>query len=102
MHTKRWLVPPVITPEADRALKAFPSVLRQVLFNRGYATDAQARAFLKAEPDFDTDPFQMTGMEAAVERIRFALEQEQSIAIYGDYDVGRGLDRDGDGTGTQF
>ena len=84
---KRWLIPPVITPEADRALQAFPPVLRQILFNRGYATDAEARAFLKAEPDFDTDPFQMTDMEAAVERIRYALEQDEPIAIYGDYDV---------------
>ena len=62
-------------------------MLRQVLFNRGYATDAEARAFLKAEPDFDTDPFQMMGMQAAVERIRYALEQNEPIAIYGDYDV---------------
>lgn len=86
-HTKRWLIPPVITLEADTALRAFPPVLRQILFNRGYATDAEARAFLKAEPDFDTDPFQMTGMDAAVERIRYALEHSELIAIYGDYDV---------------
>lgn len=86
-HTKRWLIPPPITLEADTALKAFPPVLRQVLFNRGYATDAEARAFLKAEPNFDTDPFQMTGMQAAVERIRSALAQNEPIAIYGDYDV---------------
>lgn len=86
-HTKRWLIPPIITLEADSALKAFPPALRQILFNRGYATDAEARAFLKAEPDFDTDPFQMTGMDAAVERIRYALEQGEPIAIYGDYDV---------------
>ena len=86
-HTKRWLIPPTITLEAESALQAFPPVLRQILFNRGYATDAEARAFLKAEPDFDTDPFQMTGMEAAVERIRHALEHDETIAIYGDYDV---------------
>jgi single-stranded-DNA-specific exonuclease len=58
-----------------------------VLFNRGYATDEQARAFLKAEPNFDPDPFRMTGMDAAVERIRYALAQDEPIAIYGDYDV---------------
>jgi single-stranded-DNA-specific exonuclease len=86
-HTKRWLIPPTLTPEADKALQAFPPVLRQILFNRGYATDAEARAFLKAEPHFETDPFQMTGMQEAVERIRYALEQNQPIAIYGDYDV---------------
>ena len=58
---KRWLIPPIITLEAETALRAFPPALRQILYNRGYATDAEARAFLKAEPDFDTDPFQMTG-----------------------------------------
>ena len=85
--SKRWIIPPVLTPEADTALAAFPPLLRQILFNRGYATDAEARAFLKATPDFNTDPFQMTGMTAAVERIRFALEHHEPIAIYGDYDV---------------
>jgi single-stranded-DNA-specific exonuclease len=87
MHTKRWLIPPKLTPEADSALQAFPPVLRQVLFNRGYATDAEARAFLKAEPNFNANPFQMTGMGAAVERICYALENHEPIAIYGDYDV---------------
>jgi single-stranded-DNA-specific exonuclease len=87
MHKKRWLIPPAVTPEADQALVAFPPVLRQILFNRGYATDAEARAFLKAEPAFDSDPFQMTGMQVAVERICFALEHKEPIAIYGDYDV---------------
>ncbi len=86
-HTKRWLIPPLITLEAETALKAFPPVLRQVLFNRGYATDEQARAYLKAEPEFETDPFRMTGMEAAVERIHYALAHNEPIAIYGDYDV---------------
>src|SRR3990172_1433312 len=87
MHNKRWLIPPTLTPEADLALQAFPPALRQILFNRGYATDAEARTFLKAEPNIDTDPFQMTGMRDAVERICLALEQNEPIAIYGDYDV---------------
>jgi len=87
MHNKRWLIPPTLTPEADKALVAFPPVLRQILFNRGYATDAEARTFLKAEPAFNTDPFQMTGMRDAVERICSALEHNEPIAIYGDYDV---------------
>jgi single-stranded-DNA-specific exonuclease len=86
-HTKRWLVQPPLTPQADENLVKFPPILRQILFNRGYATDAEARAFLKAQPDFDTNPFQLTGMDVAVERIRFAIEHHEPIAIYGDYDV---------------
>lgn len=84
---KRWIIPPRITPEADSELSAFPPLIRQALFNRGYGTDAEARAFLNAQPNFNTNPFQMTGMDETVDRIRFAVKNHESIAIYGDYDV---------------
>ena len=84
---KHWNVPPRITPEADTALSAFPPLLRQILFNRGFADDTSARAFLRGEPNTNTDPFQMTGMKPAVDRIHSAIEKGESIAIYGDYDV---------------
>jgi single-stranded-DNA-specific exonuclease len=86
-HNKRWMVAPPITLQADQALAKFPPILKQIVFNRGLATDAEARAFLKAEPNANTDPFQMTGMQATVDRICFALEHNEPIAIYGDYDV---------------
>jgi single-stranded-DNA-specific exonuclease len=84
---KRWIIPAPLTPEADTALGAFPQPLRQILFNRGFATEASARAYLNAQVDFNTDPFQMTGMDQAVDRIRSAIQNRESIAIYGDYDV---------------
>ena len=87
MHTKRWVVAPPITLQADQALAKFPPILKQIVFNRGLATDAEARAFLKAEPNSNTDPLQLTGMDAAVDRICFALQHKEPIAIYGDYDV---------------
>ena len=87
MHNKRWVIQPPITPQADKALEKFPHILKQNLFNRGYGTDAEARSFLKAEPNSNTDPFQLTGMDVAVERIRYALDHKEPIAIYGDYDV---------------
>jgi single-stranded-DNA-specific exonuclease len=84
---KRWRVHPEITPEADQALQDFDPILRQILFNRGYATQKKARRFLQAIPDFDTDPFQLKDMQRAVERIATAIQEGQAIAIYGDYDV---------------
>ncbi|MCZ2127110.1 MAG: single-stranded-DNA-specific exonuclease RecJ [Anaerolineales bacterium] len=84
---KIWNIAPPVTPEADSALAAFPPILRQILFNRGFADDASARAYLRGEPTFNTDPFQMTDMRVAVERIRAALKRKESIAVYGDYDV---------------
>jgi single-stranded-DNA-specific exonuclease len=87
IHNKRWVVQPPITPQAAESHSAFPPILRQILFNRGMGTEAEARAFLEARPMSDTDPFQLTGMSAAIERIQFALEHDEPIAIYGDYDV---------------
>jgi single-stranded-DNA-specific exonuclease len=86
-HNKRWQIAPPLTSQADEALTAFPHILRQLLFNRGYATDAEARAFLRAETDFNPDPFQMIGMDVAVERIGRAIDRKEAIAVYGDYDV---------------
>jgi single-stranded-DNA-specific exonuclease len=85
--SKRWHISALITPAANEALAAFSPILRQVLFNRGYATDAEARSYLRGEVNFDTSPFQMNGISVTVERLRFALDHLEPIAIYGDYDV---------------
>ena len=84
---KRWVLPPVLTDSANEGLAAFTPVMRQILYNRGFATDESARAYLNAKTLFDTFPLQMTGMPRAVERIGSAIHQNEAIAIYGDYDV---------------
>ena len=86
-HKNRWLLQTRITPEADAALASHPPILRQILFNRGIAASNEADAFLRVEPNFDANPFQMKGMRAAVDRIQTALTNREPIAIYGDYDV---------------
>jgi single-stranded-DNA-specific exonuclease len=86
-QSKRWLVCAPVTQQANEALAAFSPIMRQVLFNRGYATDAAARAYLRAEANFDPSPLQLTGIPVTVERIRYSLDHSEPIAIYGDYDV---------------
>lgn len=86
-HRTRWLVSPPLTSQADQALAEFPPLMRQLLFNRGYATPAEARAYLQAATTFDTSPFQLKDMERVVERLRRALAAAEPVAIYGDYDV---------------
>ncbi|MBU4225987.1 MAG: single-stranded-DNA-specific exonuclease RecJ, partial [Chloroflexi bacterium] len=76
-----------LTPQAAESLAAFSPILGQILFNRGYATEAEARGFLNATPTFDVSPWQMTGIAPAVDRIVYALDHAEPIAIYGDYDV---------------
>lgn len=86
-HKNRWLLQTRITPEADAALASYPPILRQILFNRGIANSDEAEAFLSAQPNYNTDPFLMKGMRAAVDRIQAALANGEPIAVYGDYDV---------------
>jgi len=87
MHNKRWIIQTPITPQARESLVAFPPILQQILFNRGIGTDAEARIFLRAQPNANNNPLQLTGMQTAVDRIQFALSHHEPIAIYGDYDV---------------
>lgn len=85
--TKRWLVPARLPEPFDQALREYPPVLRQVLYNREYRTPELARAYLEASRPEGTDPFGLLGIAAAVDRLERAIRAGELIAIYGDYDA---------------
>ncbi len=76
-----------LTAEANLALKDYPPLLRQLLYNRNICTQEEAEQFLNPSLSHTHDPLIMKGMDAAVDRIRFAIQRGEKIAIYGDYDV---------------
>ena len=59
-------------------------VIATILLNRGIT---EPDKFINPTEDALLDPFLMTGMEKATERILNAIENHEKIAIYGDYDV---------------
>lgn len=59
----------------------------QLLVNRGCLTPSEAKAFISKEDEQLHDPFEMKDMDKAVDRIVEALENEEKIVIFGDYDV---------------
>ena len=87
MLEKRWLLADKINEAADRALGQYPPFLRQILFNRGVNSAEEAKVFLAALPPEGNNPMQMLGMPAAVERLSRAIDREESIMVYGDYDA---------------
>ncbi len=84
---KRWLTVTPIPPETDRELVRYSPLMRQILYNRGYSTAEAARDFLEARPPQAIDPYNLLGMRAAVDRIWYAIDHGERIAVYGDYDA---------------
>lgn len=74
--------------QAEQALTASGCgrLLARVLVSRGCRTPEQAHALLDEEAPL-SDPYLIKDMDKAVERLRRALEEEEPIVIYGDYDV---------------
>ena len=58
----------------------------ELLVRRGFDTLDSARSFLYPSRDSLEDPFRLSGMRQAVDRIRAALDAGEKIVVYGDYD----------------
>ena len=89
MKAKRWIVRRPETEQAAslaRVLGVSP-ILAALLITRGYDDERSARAFLTPSYDQLHEPYLMLGMEKAVARLQHALDHEEPILIYGDYDV---------------
>lgn len=90
--THKWIVKNLdeeqieITKALALSLNISP-ILAQLLVQRGINTFEEARNFFR--PDFDNlhDPFLMADMEKAVNRMTEAIQDNEKILIYGDYDV---------------
>ena len=57
-----------------------------VLSARGINTARQANEYLCCDCEL-LDPFLMTDMDRAADRVRLAMERGEKIAVFGDYDV---------------
>lgn len=62
-------------------------VLAELLVQRGIDNFDKAKHFFRPRLDDLHDPYLMTDMQKAVLRIEQAIEREENIMIYGDYDV---------------
>jgi len=54
---------------------------------RGITSPAEAQAFFNPSLDYLHDPFLMKDMNLAVDRITSAINKNERILVYGDYDV---------------
>lgn len=85
----RWNCPPVNEAEvAGLAARLGISVPAATILNRlGLQTAEAAEAFLDPKLRSLADPFLVANMGKAVERVRLAMEREEKVVVFGDYDV---------------
>jgi len=84
-----WIIEkenPKLRDKLAKSLQIFP-ITAQILVNRGIENETEANLFLNCTLFDLPSPYLMKGMDRAVERIKKALENNERIAIYGDYDV---------------
>jgi len=62
-------------------------LLAKLLVVRGIRDAEHARLFLHGSREHFHDPYLLSGMREAVERIRQAIQRKEKIRIYGDYDA---------------
>ena len=62
-------------------------VVASLLVNRGLSDPDDAKAFLFNEKQEFHDPFLFRDMEKCVNRIHHAIEKNEQILIFGDYDA---------------
>ena len=75
-------------PEKRRSeLSGVTSLTQQLLEKREIFNSEDAVRFLNPSVDQLHDPFLMDGMDRAISRVRKAIETEESILVFGDYDA---------------
>jgi single-stranded-DNA-specific exonuclease len=87
---KRWAYTPSPPLEQVKALSESLNVnsyLTTILIQRGIDTFDKAKEFFRPSLSKLHDPFMLTDMDKAVERLHKAISNQEKILIYGDYDV---------------
>ncbi|MBI3235169.1 MAG: single-stranded-DNA-specific exonuclease RecJ [Bacteroidetes bacterium] len=90
MADKRWIAPPVYNADLVSKLSHSLNIgsdLAEVLINRGIDSYETAQTYFRPNLKSLHDPYLMLGMDKAVNRICKAIDQNERILIYGDYDV---------------
>ena len=90
---KNWLIKSSDGPEYSAAVTEISSalginpVVAKLLYNRGYTTAEDAKAFVYMESEMLMNPFKMKDIEKGIDGIRAAIARGERITVYGDYDV---------------
>jgi len=87
---KRWTLKSLPDTDIVTSLQdnlGVSEVIATLLAQRSVTDFEQAKIFFRPELSHLHDPFLMMDMDKAVQRLSNAIEQQEKILVYGDYDV---------------
>ncbi|MCU0484481.1 MAG: single-stranded-DNA-specific exonuclease RecJ [Anaerolineales bacterium] len=83
-----WIPPsPCQVPEGFESLVGGHPLIAQALVRRGIANEQAALAFLNPQMYQPAPPEDLPGIEAAVARLQHAIQAQEQICVWGDFDV---------------
>src|SRR5260221_11175015 len=88
-----WQFPPGDTDASVHALGEalqLPIALSRFLIKAGFGDLTVAKTFLQPRLQDLSDPFLLSGIREAVNRILHAIDRKERIVLFGDYDVDGG------------
>ena len=86
---KKWQIYEIDVDKVEELKEKYKlnDLLATILVNRGITSKEKIRQFLEPTRQDFYNPYLMKDMEIAVERIVKAIENQEKVIIYGDYDV---------------
>ncbi len=86
---KKWQIYQVENKKVEELAEKYNinELLATILVNRNIVEESEIEKFLKPTRNDFYNPYEMPDMEIAVERIIKAIESNEKVIIYGDYDV---------------
>ncbi len=88
--TTRWIYKEEVDDKATERLAQeinINPIISKILIQRNINNFDEAKEYFRPSLDQLHDPFLMRDMDKALERIKLAMDLDQKILIYGDYDV---------------
>ena len=90
---KKWIIKDDPSSAAAAAIARISDklnihpIVAKLLYNRGFTEERAVRAFMSMESEMLCNPFLMKDVDLGIERIHSAIENNETITVYGDYDV---------------
>ncbi len=86
---KKWQIYEVDEEKVEELSNKYHlnKLLATILANRNIVNEEEIRLFLNPTRNDFHDPYLITDMEKAINRIVEAIEKQEKVTIYGDYDV---------------